>query len=83
MCTGFLFYERFSNILPNLLLQQTSIIKAAGHRFLKAAGTEVISERQGAVFSLWWNSTSGCALKEPGKEQSCNQLRNLDSNISK
>jgi len=69
--------------LLHLLLQQTSVTKAAGHRFLKAPGTEVISERQGAVLSLWWNHTSGCAVKEPGKRQSCNQLHNLDSNINK
>lgn len=71
------------NILLHLLLQQTRVTKAAGHRFPKAAGTEVISERPGAVFSLRWNRTSGCALKEPGKDQSCNQLRNLDSDINK
>lgn len=77
------FYELFSHILLHLLLQQTSITKAAGHRFLKAAGTEVISESQGMMFSLRWNCTSGYALKEPGKEQSCNQLLNLDSDANK
>lgn len=79
----FFFYGRFSNVLLRLLLQQRSITKADGHRFPKAAGTEVILERQGAVLSLRWNCTSGCVLKKPRKEQSCNQLHNLDSDTNK
>lgn len=83
VCTGFLFYGRFFNISLQLLLQQISIAEAAGQRLLKAAGTEVISERQGVMFSLGWNCACGCAHKEPGKEQSCYQLHNPDIDINK
>ncbi|KAF2986732.1 hypothetical protein EK904_014215 [Melospiza melodia maxima] len=64
-----------------LNLLQIGVAQAAGQRLLKAAGTEAISERQGVMFSLGWNC--GCAHKEPGKEQSCYQLHNLDRNINK
>lgn len=44
---------------------------------------EVISERQQAGFSLWWITLPSVHLKKSGKGQSCNQLSNLGSDISK
>lgn len=84
MCVqAFFFHGWFFNISLQLLPRQISFAEAAGQRLLEAAGTEVISERQGMMFSLGWNCACGCAHKEPGKEQSCYQLHNLDSNINK